>query len=263
VWTEGLDAEIIGYAQNRGIDKLPVKDALIATVKAHQEASKLLSGPQDELIRRPKPDADQKAHKEFWTKLGYPGDPAKYDFNDVKYTSGNPIEPELADFLRKTFDGQNLPAAAAKEIAKSIVKYNEDANASELATKTAALQAEKAALMKNWGPAKESNLFIAKQGLAALGFTPDQINALEGVAGYKTVMEGMLTAGTKFGEAGFVTNRSPNGDKTLMTREAAISRINELKSDKEFGERLLNGGAKERKEWDALNMIVSGVEQAA
>ncbi len=81
------------------------------------------------------------------------------------------------------------------------------------------------------------------------------LTKMEGAVGTKFMMKLWAAIGGGLAEHSFVddVNRPSGG----MTPEGARVRINELKSDKEFGKKLLAGGQAERNEWDRLHKIAA------
>jgi hypothetical protein len=108
-------------------------------------------------------------------------------------------------------------------------------------------------------------MFVARQALnrlaGAAGMTAEQAgkawDALSTVGGIgaAAALEMLRVAGSTMGEDRFVAGNAPQGGNTAMTREAAVAEINSLKTDKDFGARLLKGSAEDRRRWDALHKI--------
>ena len=96
----------------------------------------------------------------------------------------------------------------------------------------------------------------------ALGLTPEQVNALEGLIGYAGVMKAMHKVG--------VLNREPNGlvgngggNGGAMTREQATARKTDLMQDTAWASKYINGDATARTEMLSLNRIITGDFESA
>lgn len=253
----GTDPEVVGYLQNRGLhDKTPNEVAL-AAIKGHQEAQKFIGVPAAQLVRLPTEASDEAGWKSVWSRLGAPDAPEGYDFSGVKNAAGEPLAPAMVDAIRAASVSAHLPKDAAPALAAAVQKVI-DAQAAETATVgAAALETARAALKTNWGANYEGNMFVAKQAAAALGVTAEVVNALEGQVGYDKVMEMFRNIGSKIGEDKFISNLNPNLPG-VKTREQAVAEKAELMADPNWAKRYLEGGAQERRQMDALSLLISG-----
>ena len=230
-------------------------DAAAAAIKAHREAEQRLGVPADRLLRiaDPKNEAEVKA---MWGRLGAPNDPKEYDFSTVKTAAGADIDPKLADALRASAATVFMPKDMASRVADAVVKYN-DAKASEdQALQAGKIATERAALQKEWGVNFEPNKFVASKGAEKLGFTAEQVAALEKTAGYAKTMEALRRVGELSGEAKWMQNGgAPN---TVMTREQAQNQKAALMKDTAFVARYNNSDAQAYAEMTALDVILTG-----
>jgi hypothetical protein len=250
-----LDAETKGYFENRGLDKKPLFDAVIESAKAHREANKHLGAPAEELVRFPK-DPNSPDWDKVYQRLGKPADPKEYDFTGVKLANGDELSESLKDILRPALAAANTPKDKAPEIARAIAKHFDSTSAADMADRTAKLGTEREALKVNWGANVEANMFIAKQGAAKLGVTPEEVTILENTVGYAKTMEIFRKAGEAMGEARFVANGAPGGTG-VMTADQAVARLTELKQDTAWGTRYMGGDREAAREFDALTRIIS------
>ncbi|MGD9878910.1 MAG: hypothetical protein AB7F22_07875 [Reyranella sp.] len=254
-WTEGLDTELVGHAQNRGWATLDPGAAAQAALKAHREAEKLIGVPAEQIIRLPKPE-DTAAWEGVHQRLGKPKEAKEYDFADVKFADGTVPDQGFVDAIRNAAFTNNLSKPAAKELAKAVVKYMDAEDATEKTTREGELAAEKTKLRDSWGKNYDAFQVVAKRTAEALGITEQQITALEGTVGYAAVMSMMHTIGTKIGEDSFI-QKGPNGTGA-MSKEQAVARKNDLQNDADWRTRYLNGGVKEKQEMEALIRIIAG-----
>ena len=255
-WFNGQDAEITGYIQNRGWDKLDPAAAALAATKAHQEASKLIGAPPDQVLRLAKPD-DAVGTNAMWQRLGKPADAKGYDLTQVKFADGSPLDQPFLDAFTAAAHNAHLPKDAAIQVAQAVVKFMDNADLTEATERTAAVEADKALLAKNWGANMNANLIVAQNAARALGIEPETVAALESVVGYSKVMEMFRNIGTKIGEDKYVGSGGQGGGG-VMTRDQAVSRKAELMTDNAWAKRYLDGGAAENREMQALLRLITG-----
>lgn len=251
---EGVDAELTGHLQNRGWDKLEPPKAAAAAAKAHREAEKLIGLPANRVIRLPEDMNNADGMKDVWTRLGKPTDAKEYDFTPVK-RGNQPLDEKTTDFLRNLAFQSNLSKDGALRLAQEFAKFNDTADALSAADRTAALDAEKVELKKNWGANEGANTVIAQNAAKALGVTPEHLAALEKTIGYAKVMEMFRTIGTKIGEDKFVV--APNGSPGVMTRDQAVAKKGELMKDEAWVARYNKGDREAYREMLSLNTIIS------
>ena len=256
-WFTGkADAEMTGYLQTKGWDKLEPAAAAIEAAKAHRETERFVGIPADERLRLPK-DPKDAAWNGVWARLGVPTDPKEYDFNGIAKASGEAIDPNLAEFVRNAAHQLNISKDNARDLAQRLVKQQDDATQADFATKSAALQTQKQELQKSWGKNFDANLFVAKQAAGKLGMTPEQVTALEQVAGYSGVMEILRKVGASIGEDRFVGGGGP-GTPAVMTREQAVEKRASLMADKGWAKKYIDGDMSARQEMTALLTMIHG-----
>lgn len=260
IWHEGkVDAETLGYWQNKAWKHDdPVNIALEAT-KAAREAQKFVGAPPERLIRLPADAKDEAGWKDVWSRLGAPKEAKEYDFSAVKRADGTPIDESLAETIRQAAFTNHTPKETAAAIAASLVKHLDGQKASQDAEAASKVAAEKAALTKSWGVNDAENRLTATQGAKRLGMTPEQIQALENTIGYAGVMEMFRKIGAGTSEDTFVegSNGSPK------TSGSAQARLNELMADQAWGKRLLAGDVSARREYESLTEQITGISASA
>lgn len=260
-WTAGLDAEVVGHWQTKGLvtpgKATTASDVAVAVTKQYRELEKFNGVPADQIARIPKPDAPEAEVKAFWQRLGADADPKQYDFTTVKNTDGTAADPALLDAIRASASGALIPKAAAAKLAADIVKHVEGQTIEKAAQAGANLVAENAKLKSEWGLNWDANMIVAKAGAAKLGVDPAAVAALEKVAGFAKTMEAFRRVGAMSGEAKFITGENPAGSGGVMTREQATSRVKDLKNDKAWVARYLNGDTAAIREMTELNTMIS------
>lgn len=254
-WYKGkVDDTTVGYLQSRGLHDKPLEEVALASIKAHQEATKLLSAPPSELVRLPsKPD--DPAWADVWKRLGAPADAKEYDFSTVKRADGSVLDESTVNFLRTQATSLHLSKQSALDLAQNFVKDADGKNSSARAESEAKLQEQIKALKANWGANYEANKFIATQGAQKLGLTAEEVAQLEKLTGYDRIMEAMRKVGTLTGEDTFVRGNTNNG---VMTREEAMNKKAELLTDAAWKARYIGGGKAELREMMALNSVILG-----
>jgi len=261
-WFDGADAETVGYLQNRGWDKAEPKVVALSAVKAHREAEKLIGAPADKIVRLPKDGNDAAGITELRTKLGVPADAKGYDFSAVKNADGSALDAKLTEALGTTFHANGVPKDAAPSIARDITKYLAATTADTAAKTEQAIAQEKDALKANWGNNFNTNMLVARQAAATLGFEPEVIAALEKSSSYSKVMEMFRNIGSRIGEDTFVRSRAP-GSNGVMTSEQAKATLAERKADRVWVDKLQAGDAVTRQEFDTLTRMISAAKTAA
>ncbi len=267
----GLDADIIGHAQNKGWLPADVKDlpgAFAKAVKSHSEAEKLRGVPIDQLIRIPTAASSKEDWDTAFQRLGVPREAKDYDFAGIKYKNGADPEAGFVDKLRGAFAAARVTKEGAAAITKAVISHFDEAESTKSALLAGQIAEQKAWLDQNWPAAtRDANLFIANQALAkigaAAGLTAEQtktawdaLSKLGGV-GAGHAMEMLRTIGMRMGE-GKLISLGAAGDGGPMTLEAAKDEIAMLKNDKAFRDKLLAGGKEETLRWRALHKIVAG-----
>lgn len=260
VWHEGIDAEIIGHAQNKGWKLDDPKEAFVGAVKQARELERHFGVPPDQLLKMPKANAPEAEIKAFWQRLGAPADAKEYDFAAVKHADGNPIAQPLADAIRSVAATAHLPKDAATAVATAVAKHLDSAKAEADAGAATKLAEEKAALAKSWGTNGDLNKLTAMQGAKRLGVTPEDVAALEKVVGYSRVMEMFRKVGAGTSEDTFVEGKP--GTQGAATREAAIARKAELSNDAAWRTRFLAGDVAAVTEMRNLDYMIAGVDPA-
>lgn len=260
-WFSTLEPEIIGHVQNKGWDKLEPAAAAAEMAKAHREAQQLIGVPADQVIKLPKAEDSDGWKKNVWQRLGAPDKPEGYTFEGVKLAD-DATTAKFIDAMRETAARLNMPKAMAEESAKAFQKYITDASTAESAERTAAVAAERGKLVENWGPETEqrfkTNMFLADQGAARLGVTPEVMQSLVGGIGGAAVAEMFMKIARGFGEDKFI-NPGGEGGTDQMSREQAVARMADLEKDTAWVKRYQSGDAAARREMEALIRIKIGV----
>ncbi len=259
-WYDGSEPEFIGTLQTRGLDKKTAVDAAKEFYKAHVEAQKWIGKTTgttpDRLVIIPKDASDEAGWQALRDKLGVPRDAKEYDFKDVKYGDGKDIDENFREFLRETAGSAKLSKDQAADIARRFVSYIDREAQAEDAAEADMQRAQQEALRKSWGQNYESNKFVAAQAAMKFGLSADMLDALQKVAGYGKVMEGLRAIGQAIGEARYVNGDTSSADG-IMTREQAAAKLAEYKRDPLWGKKVLSGDVKATQEFNRLTELMT------
>jgi hypothetical protein len=272
-WHQGLDADLLGQASNKGWDLSDPKAAFLAAGKAYIGAQKLVGLTPEQMVRMPEKTAQPTEIDAFWQRVGVPKEAKDYDLTALKF-GGKDLEPSFDKALREGLAAARVTKENAALIARPMLKYLEDADAEETAIVTGKVTAEKGALEKSWGPNMEANMFVAKSALSKLAASAgvsaedaqtawDAISKQGGIGASKA-MEMLRVMGVRMGEDKYVAGgRAGDGVNLPLSREGAVSRLEELKKDTEFVKRYMNGDVRAAQEMAGLAAIIAGQARAA
>lgn len=250
-WQSSFDDTTKDYISNKGW-KEPVH-----MLDSYRNLEKLVGVSPDQVLRLPKADDPQAAEamNSIYDRLGRPKQADGYKL-EIPKENGS---PEFAKAASEQFHKLGLSEKQGQDLVKwwnesqaNATKAFKDANVQKL-------QTGKDALKKEWGAAHEQNLNLAKRAAKEFGVAGEVIDAVENVAGYDGVMKLFHSIGSKLGTESreFHTGGAVPGNGA-MTPGAARAKIAELRSDKVFTARYLNGDQAARKEMDRLNRFAIG-----
>ena len=240
-WYGGFNDDLKGYVQNKGF-----KDPSMV-VESYRNLEKLI-GVKEKLVQVPD-DLGSKDMDAVWNKLGRPEKPDGYGFKSE--------DAEFDKWTKDTFHKAGLTANQAKAVTDAWNENVKNMSAAESAKLLAENNAKIEGLKKDWGNAYEQNLNMAKQAAKQFGLDDKMVDSMEKSIGFSETMRFLNSIGAKVGEANYVSSNggSQNG---ILTPSQAQSRINELKSDKEWSIKFLKGDAQAKREWESLNKMVVG-----
>src|ERR1041385_2270873 len=227
-WHDGIEADTIGFWQNKGYKVDDPKVLATDLTKQYRELERHLGAPPDQLLRMPKADAKPEDIKAFWQRLCTPADPKEYDFSGIKF-NGEDLEGSFADRMRASLAAASVPKDKAAGIVKDVVKFLEEADVAESTVNAGKLTEEKARLTKEWGANWDFNYLNAMNGARRLG--KPFVEALEKAGvGYFDITEGMRRGGAGPTEDTFVERGATSGGMPT-TQSGAKARLDELRSE--------------------------------
>lgn len=255
-WYDGLDDEHKGHIQNKGWDKMAPGEAAAAMARAHREAERRLGIPPNEVLRVPS-KADDAGWDTVWERLGAPKEATAYDLAPIKFKDGGDLDDGFAELMRGTAHKLHLSPNAAQDMTRAFVSFMEEAEVREAAEAAVVAEQEGRKLDANWGNMKEANTFIAKQAIERLGLPKEFGETLQRQVGYADAMEAFRKLGMMMQEPGFVGGQGATAP-AAMSREQAIMRLEELKSDAVWFKRFYDGDVLARAEFERLCRVSGG-----
>jgi len=256
-WHDGVDAEFIGHAQNKGWKLDNPKEAFAAAAKVARDLEKHFGAPAEQIVKMPKADARPEELRSFYERLGAPKEAKDYDLTAVK-------DQAIADSLRATMHERGVPKDVATSIAATVAKSLESKAATDATLLSGKLAEQRANLTKNWGaegsPTWNFNHLQAREGARRLGIAPEAVKLMENQIGYDQVMETMRKIGANTREDTFVEKGVGGNQGDVTTVEGAAARLKELMADTDgWAKRLSAGGVAEKREWQRLTQMITGV----
>jgi|SRR5882672_4714245 len=259
-WHQGVDAETLGFWQNKGYDLADPKTFATKITEQYRNAERHLGVPADQLLRLPKDATDQDGWKTVHQRLGVPKEAKDYDLAGIKFGDGTELEAGFVDGMRTALHQAAVSKDKAPEVVKAVIKYLDDADKAETDTRTTKLNEQKETLKKSWGPKHDENLLAAKQGARRLGVEPETVAELEKLVGYDKVMEMFRKVGAGTSEDTFHEGRTTGSPPTA---DSAKARLDELQNDAAWRTRLFAGDATANREFIALTEQIVGISAAA
>lgn len=236
---EGLSEEDAAFVNNKGFKS--VGDV----VTGYRNLEKFTGVPADKILKMPDENNADEVNA-FYKKLGRPDKAEDYKF-EIAEGQDDAIAKAIAPELFKAGLSQKQAAAIYKSLEAAKIEQGKAAEA-------AAIKAEED-LKSEWGTNYDNNLKAAQQAAKIAGVTAEQIEALQKATNYKTVMNMFKNLASKFGEdvlRGAGDNKSSN---FTMTPQEAREKIEQLKSNKEWQEKMANNDKAAIKEYKELSQI--------
>lgn len=244
-WTEGLSEDLMGMVEVKGW-KGP-EDVLTS----YRNLEKFAGGSK-KLVELPGEDANEESLNSFYSKLGRPESPDKYEFN-----TPDDADADLDQWFRSTAHKHGLSAKQAAALyddwnamsAERMSGFNEQ---QQMADKEAI-----AALRKEWGTQFDANIDAGRNVVKALGLPEDDLKTINAEVGTATMLKLFATLGAKMGESGF--EGSGNQQSGFgMSPAAAKQSLEDLRLDKEFMSKYLSGDKDAVAKFTRLNGIAYG-----
>jgi len=194
----------------------------------------------------PKDENDADGWKAIYSKLGRPETPDGYE---LKLEEGQ--DDSCLKAMLPKLHAAGIPKKHAHELVSAhneFLKQAQEAQENQWAEESTK---QFDVLQKEWGQNFERNSEMARRAIRMAGITPEQAEKIERAIGIDTAAKIFAMYGENYMEHASPGNFNTGGD----TSASARSRIAELKNDKEFGLKILNGDANAKAEWDKLHKI--------
>lgn len=232
------DESIRGYAELKGW-----KDPS-AAIDSYRNLEKLRGVPEHELLRMPK-EGDQDAWGQFYSRLGRPETPDAYEL-PVPDGDDGAFAGEAAKWMHE--------AGLSKSQAHKLAEMNNQFITAQVTQYEANLAAqqdrEMGELKTEWGSAYDQNVEIARRGAKQFGMAEKMLDNIEEAIGTKAMLSLFHNIGSKIGEHQFKTGEGDGG--FILSPAAAKERIAQLNGDREWANKYLSGGQKEKSEMERL-----------
>lgn len=244
------DAELVGHVQNKGW-----KSAADAAL-AHRAAERLIGADRaGRTVTLPADENDQAGWQAVYEKLGRPASAADY-----KLPVPEGADASFATAAAEQFHKLGIPLKAAQQLT---AWWNEKAgaiSATQAAAEQAAIDADVAALDKDWGTEKAARIEVARRGAQALGLDANAIEALQKSAGgsFAKTMKALAKVGDMVAES--KSDGLDNPGSFSMTPEGAKAKKASLMADQEWSKRASKNGSPEWAELTRLNTIISAAQ---
>ena len=228
-WYDNIDdADLKGYVQNKGWkDPKELADG-------YRNLEKLLGG---EKIPMPKGADDKEGWARVYDALGRPKTADDYKLQVPEGDNG-----EFAKVAAGKFHELGLTAEQARGL-NEWWNQTQQGKMQEFAQQTAAkAEADLQSLKSEWGAAYDENLEFGRRAAREYGLDQDKLSKIEAAIGTGDMIKLLAQIGRAQGESSFVDGES-GGKGFGMTPEAAQSRINALRADKEWTSKYLAGNA--------------------
>jgi hypothetical protein len=225
----------------------------------------------------PKDEADAEGWGQLWQRLGRPEKPQGYGLDKLQGANPAVVEP-----IAQAMHELGLSTRQATKLAEAWVGLSQNVQAEEAARRQTEI-AEKAGreleeVKRAWGadyepradlatrfalsfigavPLLKEDLTLAN-GMVVKAGRPDprseeyrDLVALEEAWGTRKLLQRMYAMGARMGE---MRNPDDPGQASAnpATREGALAEIGKLRTDKEFQQRLSDGDAFAKEQWDRL-----------
>lgn len=250
-WEAGKPWTVGDKPWYEGIAEQPVKELLAAKnysnpyelAMAYYNANKLVNGAAD-AITVPGSDATPEQWDAFYTKLGRPESPDKYE---LKFGENVQTDPRMVEFGKSLFHEMGLDPSRAQKAADKWNAFLADYNGAVAEDWRKQNDADVDALKTRWGGDFDASMAAGKRTLdalkgqakakgmdeAAVNSVIDKVEANIGTAG---VLELLALMGKASGEGGF---KGANGggdphNPDTMSGAQAQAEINRLMGDPAF-----------------------------
>lgn len=262
-WHDGVEADTLGFWQNKGWNTADPKVLATDITKGYREFEKHWGVPPDQIAKLPGPNSKPEDIKAFWGKLGVPSKAEDYDLSAFKIDD-KPLTDEFVGLLRNAFTQANVAKDKAGGIVDAFLKWMNDGDLREKTVLENRISKEKGELEKSWGANHQYNLLRADEGARRFGLSNEEVSAIGNAIGVGRAAEMFRRIGEGLKEDGLVSGGGPQASGGVpRTIEGAQARLNQLKADKDWTARMTQGRATpaELDEFYTLSAMAAGEQR--
>ncbi len=215
-------------------------------MKSYRNLETATGVPPERLIKLPsaKDANDPKVWNDIYAKLGRPESADKYV---IPLPDGD--KGEFATAVKPWMHEAGLSQSQATKLATKWNEHLATTQKQQLAELEATNATEVTQLKQAWGTDYDNRASLVDRAADTFGMKQDQLDALKTVMGPKGAMEFLYNIGSKIAvEDKTVPGMSGQSTSMGMTSEAAIAKIAQLKSDKDFAKLFSSSDGKQRME---------------
>ena len=225
------------------VGKVGLKSPEAAAMKAYNQEKFLGADKAGRGIVLPSDASDKAAWEQVYNRIGRPEKPDGYKLP----------EGELAKAIAPILHEAGVTQSGAERIANWWNEHQQVQQQQAEAKATSELEGVK----KEWGGEYEQRVELARRAGREVGLTEQEGTALVHAFGTKRALEVMHFFGKQMGENKVAGMSQPGQSGFGMNKEDASSRIDNLKRDKAWTARYLQGDTAARLELSKLLEIVS------
>lgn len=211
-----------------------------AALKSYQNLEQVFGADKSgRTVIIPNDDSTNDEKNIFFTKLGRPDTAENYDL-----TVPDNANKDLVTWFKDQSHARGFSQQQANELFNAYNEFQASHTQTDTDAQAAQGKADHDALVTEWGPSYNDKVQMAKVAANNFGFTPEQINALQNTSSYSGIMKNFAEIGKAMGEAGLVNaNTAPGFSGATLSPAEAQSKINELRSDKDWVKKYTGGDA--------------------
>lgn len=245
-WTASLSEEARGLVEARKWGS--VEDV----IGSYRNLESMRGVPAERLVALPEGE-DAEAWGKVYDKLGRPADPQDYEVD-----LGDAAEEASAAWLRQTAHQIGLTKPQAKALSEAIAQRFQSRTLERNEALQARVQTDLAELKAEWGAAFDKNMGVVDRVATQLGMSEEIVAALRDSMGPAPAARFIHGLAAKLGEDAFNGGADGSGGFGAMAPAEAAQRINDLKADPSFRQRLMAGEAAAQQQWDRLHRWAYG-----
>lgn len=252
-WFSGFEnQELRGYTEQKGFKSAE------EVVKSYRDLHAIHGVPAERIIKLPEDLNAPKALDDVYKRLGRP---EKSDGYEIQIPDG--AQPDFANWAKETFHGLGLSKAQGENLSKVWNERIGQMNAKFVEDQKVAVAQQIETLKTKWGAAFEQNTAKVNALAEKLGVKTEEMDAMAAAVGVDRLNEMlhgfMEKLGVKIGEDDIKgVGSAGSGFNTILSPEAAQSKINELTGDVEWRDSYLKGDVKKAAQMRQLQLWASG-----